>query len=211
MHCFACDLCTSGVIAIPSSLGLAYRLPDQRQVTIKVKARLERTCTHAFPLSGGDRHQKHHVRFWLDDLRGLALQGRIRQRIRRKLTVEGLNTEQSVCLYRLHSLDPHLIHIAAAMASAFKKRACSCRDRVQKEGEVIHVVAEHMLDLSNLLRSVGDREGPLSSIDGSGDEAKHGSRPEPEEAPALAREPRNIDVQGPRSGSNIRIKTRDFR
>ncbi|QFU16576.1 error-prone DNA polymerase [Microvirga thermotolerans] len=33
-----------------------------------------------------------------------------------------------------------------------------CRGRVQREGEVIHVVAEHLIDLSDLLRSVGERQ-----------------------------------------------------
>ena len=36
-----------------------------------------------------------------------------------------------------------------------------CRGRVQREGDVIHLVAEHMIDLSDLLRSVGDREEPF--------------------------------------------------
>ena len=31
------------------------------------------------------------------------------------------------------------------------------RGRVQREGEVIHLVAEHLIDLSDLLRSVGER------------------------------------------------------
>jgi error-prone DNA polymerase len=33
-----------------------------------------------------------------------------------------------------------------------------CRGRVQREGQVIHVVAEHLIDLSDLLRSVGERQ-----------------------------------------------------
>ncbi|HZH26990.1 MAG TPA: error-prone DNA polymerase [Azospirillaceae bacterium] len=35
----------------------------------------------------------------------------------------------------------------------------ACRGRVQREGEVVHLVAEHLTDLSDLLRTVGDRDG----------------------------------------------------
>jgi error-prone DNA polymerase len=37
----------------------------------------------------------------------------------------------------------------------------ACRDRVQTEGEVIHLIAEHLIDLSDLLRSVGERSEPF--------------------------------------------------
>ena len=37
----------------------------------------------------------------------------------------------------------------------------ACRGRVQREGEVIHLVAEHLIDLSDLLRSVGERNEPF--------------------------------------------------
>jgi error-prone DNA polymerase len=33
-----------------------------------------------------------------------------------------------------------------------------CRGKVQREGEVIHVIAEHLTDLSALLRRVGERD-----------------------------------------------------
>ena len=36
----------------------------------------------------------------------------------------------------------------------------ACRGRVQREGDVIHVVAEQLDDLSDLLRSVGNRQSP---------------------------------------------------
>ncbi|WP_262028556.1 error-prone DNA polymerase [Microvirga sp. Mcv34] len=86
----------------------------------------------------------------------------------------------------------------------------ACRGRVQKEGQVIHVVAEHMLDLSDLLRSVGDREEPFPLRHGRGDEVKHGSRPDPQKAPVLEPKPRDIYVPDLRL-SSIKVKTRDFR
>jgi error-prone DNA polymerase len=87
----------------------------------------------------------------------------------------------------------------------------ACRGRVQKEGQVIHVVAEHMLNLSDLLRSVGDRAEPFPLQHGRGDEAKHGSRSDPREAPLLGRKPQDIFIPDLRPGRGIKIKTRDFR
>ena len=38
----------------------------------------------------------------------------------------------------------------------------ACRGRVQREGEVVHVVAHRLIDLSHLMRTIGDRGGPLA-------------------------------------------------
>lgn len=46
--------------------------------------------------------------------------------------------------------------------------------RFQCEGGVTHLISEHLIDLTDLLRSVGDRDDPLSMRHGSGDEAKIG-------------------------------------
>ena len=54
----------------------------------------------------------------------------------------------------------------------------ACRGRVQREGEVIHLIAEHLIDLSDLLRSVGERDEPFPLPHGRGDEAKHGGGPD---------------------------------
>jgi error-prone DNA polymerase len=45
----------------------------------------------------------------------------------------------------------------------------ACRGRVQREGEVIHLIAEHLIDLSDLLRSVGGRGEPFPVPHGRGD------------------------------------------
>ena len=58
----------------------------------------------------------------------------------------------------------------------------ACRGRVQREGDVIHVVSEHMIDLSDLLSSIGDRDEPFPLPHGRGDEAKHGGGPDSREA-----------------------------
>ncbi len=64
----------------------------------------------------------------------------------------------------------------------------SCHGRLQREGSVIHVVAERLDDLSDMLRSVAASDVPFHT--GRGDEAKHGGAP---------------DTRG------IRVPTRDFR
>ncbi|MBF9232190.1 error-prone DNA polymerase [Microvirga alba] len=86
----------------------------------------------------------------------------------------------------------------------------ACRGRVQREGEVIHVVAEHLIDLSDLLRSVGERDEPFPLPHGRGDEAKTGG-PDPRDREGLGRKPRDIYIPDLRPGSGIKVKTRDFR
>jgi len=77
------------------------------------------------------------------------------------------------------------------------------RGKLQREGEVMHVVAHELTDLSEMLRSVGDREDfPLRH--GRGDEAKHGGGPDSRERPPKVR-----DIFIPERG--IKVPTRDFR
>jgi error-prone DNA polymerase len=85
------------------------------------------------------------------------------------------------------------------------------RGRYQREGGVTHLIAEHLIDLSDLLRSVGDRDDPFSMRHGRGDEAKIGTRGRLREgakevvnAPGAAM-PEQI-VEAP----IIRVATRDF-
>ena len=73
-------------------------------------------------------------------------------------------------------------------------RMLAIRGRVQREGEVIHVIAERLEDLSPLLASLGRAEDGFPLRSGRGDEAKHGGAPDPRE-----------------HGSSIRVPTRDFR
>jgi error-prone DNA polymerase len=78
---------------------------------------------------------------------------------------------------------------------------------------VIHVVADQLTDLSDMLRRVGDRAGdedfPLRT--GRGDEAKHGGSPDQRDDKTLGRKPRDIYIPDLRLGSGIKIPTRDFR
>ncbi|TIM63070.1 MAG: error-prone DNA polymerase, partial [Mesorhizobium sp.] len=48
------------------------------------------------------------------------------------------------------------------------------RGKIQREGEVVHLVAHSLTDLSGELASVGNRETPFPLPYGRGDEAHHG-------------------------------------
>jgi error-prone DNA polymerase len=57
----------------------------------------------------------------------------------------------------------------------------ACRGKVQKEGEVIHVVADHLTDLSALLASVGQRDDGFPLARGRGDAVTHPNGDDPRE------------------------------
>jgi error-prone DNA polymerase len=81
------------------------------------------------------------------------------------------------------------------------------KGRVQREGEVIHIVAQHLTDLSAELASVGSRDGSFPLSHGRGDEFHHGS---PTADPRGMPKARNlVDPYG--HIDEIRVKTRDFR
>jgi error-prone DNA polymerase len=67
-----------------------------------------------------------------------------------------------------------------------------CRGKVQKEGEVIHVIADHLTDFSALLASVGQRGGVFPLARGRGDAVTHPNGDDPRER-------------------GIKVATRDFR
>ena len=62
----------------------------------------------------------------------------------------------------------------------------ACHGRVQREGDVIHVVTERLDDLSELLKSLGGRQAPFPLRHGRGDEVTHQNGPDPREAGAHA-------------------------
>jgi hypothetical protein len=82
-----------------------------------------------------------------------------------------------------------------------------CRGKVQREGEVIHVIAEHLTDLSGLLGGVGERDEAFPLPHGRGDEAKNGGGPDSRQA--LGRKPRDIYIPDLRIEAAINVKTRD--
>jgi len=79
----------------------------------------------------------------------------------------------------------------------------ACHGRVQREGEVVHVIADRLEDLSEMLRSVGERDGAASAA---------GSAPRRGCTTRLAAgagvDAANLPSQ---SGGGIRVPTRNFR
>lgn len=77
-------------------------------------------------------------------------------------------------------------------------RMLAVHGRVQKEGEVIHLIAERVENLSPLLDSLSDPQIGFPGHTGRGDEAKHGGAPDPREG-------------GRHPPRGLRVPTRDFR
>jgi error-prone DNA polymerase len=68
-------------------------------------------------------------------------------------------------------------------------------DKIQRNGGVVHLVAQRLFDLSEELASPGEREGPFSLPDGRGDEFHHGPPgPDPRDRPPPGVKPRDIFV-----------------
>jgi error-prone DNA polymerase len=84
------------------------------------------------------------------------------------------------------------------------------RGRIQREGEVVHLVARHLTDLSPELASVGERDIAFPLPHGRGDEFHHGS---PGLDPrSLPKGPKPRDICDPYGHiDQIKVKTRDFR
>jgi error-prone DNA polymerase len=83
--------------------------------------------------------------------------------------------------------------------------------RIQREGEVVHLVAQHLTDLSAELAGVGDRDESFPLPHGRGDEFHHGSPGiDPRSLPPKGAKPRDIYVPNLHIDT-IKVRTRDFR
>jgi len=86
-----------------------------------------------------------------------------------------------------------------------------CHGKVQREGEVTHVVSNLLEDL---LRPLGEQDGAFSLTHGRGDGATHPGAPDPRDRPGAGpgRPPvRDIYIPDLRLRSGIKVPTRDFR
>ncbi len=82
--------------------------------------------------------------------------------------------------------------------------------RIQREGDVVHLVAHRLTDLSHELASVGDRDAAFPLPHGRGDELHHGSPGLDPRSVPKGPKPRDIsDPYGPID--QIKVKARDFR
>ncbi|BCW88258.1 Error-prone DNA polymerase [Alphaproteobacteria bacterium SO-S41] len=85
------------------------------------------------------------------------------------------------------------------------------RGRIQREGEVVHLVAHELTNLSDALASVGDREGSFPLPHGRGDEFHNGTPGhDPRTLPPRGLRQRDIYIPDLHIDT-IKPKTRDFR
>ncbi|RYD92495.1 MAG: error-prone DNA polymerase, partial [Sphingomonadales bacterium] len=82
------------------------------------------------------------------------------------------------------------------------------RGRVQKEGIVIHVVAEAIEDLTPMLREVGELDLPRMTMPGDG--ATHGGTIDPRDRKTGWPKQRAAEAWRPRNEDTIPVKSRDF-
>ena len=83
--------------------------------------------------------------------------------------------------------------------------------RLQRQGEVVHVVTGYLEDLSHLLRSVGERDEPFPTQHGRGDGATHPAGRDPRSGPGAVLDgapARDIHIPGLRLGSGIKVPAR---
>jgi error-prone DNA polymerase len=81
--------------------------------------------------------------------------------------------------------------------------------RVQREGEVVHLVAHQLTDLSADLATVGSRDAAFSLPHGRGDQVKGGGGPDPRELPPKGL--RTRDIYAPDLHiDTIKVKARNF-
>ena len=73
--------------------------------------------------------------------------------------------------------------------------------RVQRQGEVIHLVAEHLSDYTHLLATLGARDGAVPLPHGRGDKADGGR----------GSDTRGFSLPGQPFAGEIKVRTRDFR
>ncbi|UZK65484.1 error-prone DNA polymerase [Sphingomonas sp. M1-B02] len=82
------------------------------------------------------------------------------------------------------------------------------RGQVQREGIVIHVVADAITDLTHLLREVGQLDLPRMTMPGDG--ATHGGTIDPRDRKVGWPKQRAAEAWRPRNEDSIPIKSRDF-
>jgi error-prone DNA polymerase len=81
--------------------------------------------------------------------------------------------------------------------------------KIQKEGEVVHLVAQKLFDFSSDLRNLGDRNGEFPLPYGRGDEAKNGGGPDPRDNSKTAVQARDIYIPDLHIDT-LKVKSRNF-
>jgi error-prone DNA polymerase len=82
--------------------------------------------------------------------------------------------------------------------------------RIQREGDVVHLVASRLIDLSETLAGVGGKDAPFRHETGRGDEFAHGGSPDQRDMRPRGPAPRDIYIPDLHIDT-IKPGTRDFR
>lgn len=81
--------------------------------------------------------------------------------------------------------------------------------RIQREGDVVHLVAQQLFDLSSDLANIGARDGESPLPHGRGDQAKHGGGRETRDNPKPAVQTRDIYIPDLHIDT-LKVKSRNF-
>lgn len=81
--------------------------------------------------------------------------------------------------------------------------------KIQREGEVVHLVAQRLFDFSGDLSSLGERDGDFPLPHGRGDQVRHGGGPDPRDNPKPAVQARDIYVPDLHIDT-LNVKSRNF-
>nr|WP_172694564.1 error-prone DNA polymerase [Rhizobium rhizogenes]QCL10734.1 DNA polymerase III, alpha subunit [Rhizobium rhizogenes] len=81
--------------------------------------------------------------------------------------------------------------------------------RIQREGEVVHLVAQQLFDLSGDLSALADRDAEFKLPAGRGDEFAHGGGPDPRDKPKPIARPRDMFTRDIHIDT-LKVKARNF-
>ena len=81
--------------------------------------------------------------------------------------------------------------------------------KIQREGEVVHLVAQRLFDLSSDLANIGARDGGFPLPHGRGDQVKHGGGPDPRDNSKPAVQTRDIYIPDLHIDT-LKVKSRNF-
>ncbi|TWF47646.1 error-prone DNA polymerase [Neorhizobium alkalisoli] len=81
--------------------------------------------------------------------------------------------------------------------------------KIQREGEVVHLIARQLFDLTADLSGLADRDAAFKMPTGRGDEFAHGGGPDPRDAPKKVASPRDMFVRDLHIDT-LKVKARNF-
>jgi error-prone DNA polymerase len=81
--------------------------------------------------------------------------------------------------------------------------------KIQREGEVVHLVAQRLFDLSSNLAGISARDGEFPLPHGRGDQVKHGGGPDPRDNPKPAVQAKDIYIPD-LDIDTLKVKSRNF-